>query len=275
MSTSNTLLALGGLGLGAAVGAGLYALLAKPTTVEVPVTKVEVIEKELSAEDLELLCSSTVQDDRGRLEDAQKEVLDLRAQLEAREKTLATAKAAVEKDATRRAAAAKKWKEMEAEIEQLKTQLVQVEEERDALTVQLKETVKELQSQIKETARQRTRAETYKKESHHNLWTTFEADAKVQICDWGSRRRHEKCHEAVDSAIANFEDRFLECVDTFQATPTLVQAEGRKAVLPVNAAWLSEDDRFTRKGWYVQFCDPSLPEAGGAASDRAELAAPE
>lgn len=271
MSTSNVLLALGGLALGAVAGVALYAAMSEPERVEVP--RIEVIEKELTPEQLEALCSETVKDDREALADAQTRFKDLESTLAAKEAELAEAKKQVETDANRRAAAAKKWKEMEAEIEQLKAQLVVVEQERDELTVKLKETVQELNAQIKETERQRTRAEKYKSESQQNLWTTFEAQAKVEICDRGSRRRHEKCHEAVDQAVASFHDRFMICVDTYQATPTLIQAE-RGAELPQNAAWLNDDNRFTKRGWYIQFCDPTLPEAGGEAADREGMAPP-
>jgi hypothetical protein len=50
-------------------------------------------------------------------------------------------------------------------------------------------------------------------------------------------------------------------VDTYQSVPVLKQA-GKSDALPKYAARLSQENKFTKKGWYVLFCDPTLPEAG-------------
>ncbi|MCB9761034.1 MAG: hypothetical protein H6739_14440 [Alphaproteobacteria bacterium] len=274
MSNNNLVLAIGGLVIGVVAGAGVYALTSSPETVTV--NEVHEVEKELTAEELEALCSDQLAGERATLQTAQAKVVDLQSQLDAREAELAKMKEGAEKDEAKRAAAAKKWREMEAEIETLRSQLAEAEQERDSLLVELKETVVKLEAQIKETERQTQRAERYKAESHQNLWTTFMAEAKVDICDRGTRRRHDKCHEAVDEAMdaAGVKDRFIECVNTWQATPVLMQAD-RKEQLPEYAVWLNEDSRFTNKGWFIQFCDPTLPEAGeGEAADRAGIAPP-
>ena len=58
-------------------------------------------------------------------------------------------------------------------------------------------------------------------------------------------------------------------VDTFQAVPVLRKADDKDDVkLPTYATWLPEDNKFTRKGWYVIFCDPTLPEAPDADLER-------
>ena len=98
-------------------------------------------------------------------------------------------------------------------------------------------------------------------ESTTNLWSAFVANSKVKICNRGSKRRHEKCHAAVEEALANtMRARFTVCVDTYQSVPVLKKAEKGEA-LPRYGAKLSEDNKFTKKGWYVLFCDPTLPEA--------------
>jgi hypothetical protein len=30
---------------------------------------------------------------------------------------------------------------------------------------------------------------------------------------------------------------------------------------------LADDNKFTKSGWVIVFCDPTLPEAGGGAED--------
>ena len=54
--------------------------------------------------------------------------------------------------------------------------------------------------------------------------------------------------------------RFTVCVDTYQSVPVLKQANKGEA-MPRYSAKLSQDNRFTKKGWYILFCDPTLPEA--------------
>lgn len=256
------ILGLAGLILGIGGGWGLHALLEEP--VQVVVTEPEIIKQELTAEEIEAFCEDEVQTERQALTTAQDRVVDLQATLDAREAELRQLQKDAEGDAEKRAAAARKWKEMEAEIERLTADLGSAEQERDQLLVQLKETVEALDAQIKETEHQRKRAERYKDESQVNLWSSFQYESKTKICNRGTTRRHEKCYEAVDDAMAGVETRFLECVDTYQSTPMLVHAERsdrRADNLPPFAEWLSEDTRFTNKGWYIQFCDPTLPEA--------------
>lgn len=259
---------IGGLILGIGAGYALHSFLADP--VEVIVSEPTVIKENLTAEEIAAFCEDEVKDERASLGTAQDKVTDLQSRLDAREAELVTLKKEAE---SKKAAAGAAWAEMkkkveslEAEVATLETQLQEAETERDELLVELKETVVALEKQIKETQKQKERGDKYKAESHQNLWTTFAAEAKVNICDRGTRKRHEKCHDAVTEALAksSVQNKFLDCVDTNQATPVLVQADrdDRKSNnLPPFAQWLDDDSRFTNKGWYVQFCDPTLPEA--------------
>lgn len=259
---------VGGLVLGLGVGYVLHGFLADP--VEVIVSEPTVIKENLTAEEIAAFCEDEVKGERAALGTAQDKVTDLQARLDARNAELETLRQETEQ---KKAAAGAAWKEMkeklatmEAEVARLETELQAAEQERDELLVELKDTVVKLERQIKETQRQKERADKFKAESHENLWTTFSAEAKVEICDRGSRRRHEKCHEAVDQALtgALVKQRFMDCVDTNQATPSLVQADRtdrKNDTLPPFAEWLDDDARFTNKGWYVQYCDPTLPES--------------
>ncbi|MEL6348151.1 MAG: hypothetical protein AAFV53_33895 [Myxococcota bacterium] len=202
------------------------------------------------------------------LQASQDKVVDLEQQLADRESELAEMKAQDEQDAARRAVAVQRWKEMEAEIARLQNELAKAESERDQLRVELKEKTEELNTaladldkQIAETKRVRGRALAYKKANTTNLWFAFTNDAKVQICDKGSRSAHKRCHEAVDTFFSSrSRQRFDACVNTQQAMPVLRKAK-RGQDLPTNGVALPEDNRFTKKGWYVLYCDPTLPEA--------------
>jgi len=216
-NASPLLLGAAGLLAGAAVGYAVKHLTTDP--VAIVVQQPEVVKQELSPEELENLCSEPLDDERMNLAKAQAKVVDLQAQLQARESELGKLKGQVEVDEQKRAAAARRWKEMESEIEQLKTDLAQAESERDEVMVELKTTIRKLERQIRETEKAKAEADFYKNESTVNLWSAFVAQAKVEICDRGTRKRHEKCHEAVAGALDKMsKDRFRECVDTYQAT---------------------------------------------------------
>jgi len=226
----------------------------------------EVMKQELSEQELLALCDSTTEDVRDSLNNAQQKVLDLQSQLDAKEKELTDMKAQDEKDEARKAAAAKKWKAMEQEIADLEVRLAQAESERDQLRTELQDTLVKLDHEIAEKEKAVKLAKKYKRESVDNLWTAFTANAKVEICDKGTRKRHENCHEAVDSAIASQQTRFTECVEKYDTIPVLKQGDA-KSEIPAFADWVNPDSKyvntgvFNKQSWYVIYCDPTLPEA--------------
>ncbi len=255
------------LTLGMGVGYGVNAMTSD--SVKVVMSEPTVIKQELSDEELAELCADETRDERTALTGAQARVDTLQEQLAQRENEIEAMRAETEKNRARSAEATAKYREMEerlaeaeAQVEDLTMRLAMAEAERDEALVELKETVEALNDQIEQTESARKVARKYKRQSVRNLWAAFVAESKVAICDRGSRKRHAKCHAAVDEALgSSVKDRFTHCVNSNQATPALVKGD-RKADLPTYASMLSEDSRFTNKGWYIQFCDPSLPEAG-------------
>lgn len=240
-------------------------------------TPTRVIKERLTEAELLEICNELIEDGQTKAMNAQARVADLQAQLAEKEATLEAMKAEDIKDDKKRAAATKKWRAMEAEIEALSTQLESAEQERDQLRTELKQTLVELDKQIVQTKKfkekatvYRRKAIHYKAESTRNLWTGFVSNAKVEICDRGSKRRHDKCHESVEAAFtSDIEGRFVECVDTYQAEPVLRQLE-KKEAMPAFAVSLADDNKFTKKGWIVLFCDPTLPEAGDKLLEEAD-----
>lgn len=255
-----------GCGIGAAVGYVAHATFAADDKVIIP--PAAVIKAEISDEDLASLCEELTDDEATKAREAQNRVESLQTQLQAKEAELAQLKQEAEGDEQKRQAAARKWRAMEAEIEELRETLTVAEQERDEARKELKETIVKLDKQIKKSNRLKKKAEVfrekakeYKSESTQNLWSSFKNDAKVQICDRGTRKRHEKCHDSVNAAFdARMRDQFTVCVDTYQAVPVLKKAE-KDEQLPQFASWLDDEEKFT-KDWYVIFCDPTLPEAG-------------
>ncbi len=266
----------GGVVIGVIIGYFGKSLLSEPAVVVPPV---QVIQEKISDEDLANLCAELTADQKTKAVEAQKKVETLQQQIAEKERELARYKEQAKKDEKRRAAAAKKWKAMEDEIASLRIQLAAAIEERDEVKkeldrtiAELKKTSRKLDEQIRETQKQKARAEHYKAESTQNLWAAFLANAKVEICDRGTRKRHARCHEAVEQAFdQDMRARFTTCVDTWQAVPVLKQAPKRKDFqLPQFAEWLPDDNKFTKKGWYVIYCDPTLPEATDVMSAPSE-----
>lgn len=263
--------AIVGLAAGLAAGAIGAVLLAPPKVVQAPP---EVIKQELSKEELLAICDDTNQDVREALTTAHRKVIDLEGQLEEKEAALTALQKESEGDEARRAAAAKKWNAMEEEIASLRIALAKAEEERDQLMVELKDTVAKLENEIVQKEKAVRIAKKYKKESVENLWKAFSADAKTQICDHGSRKRHENCYGSVESSLVPHMDRFKECVQTYASVPVL-KVDDRDQGLPQHAAWLDPDSKYLTEGglggkknaWYVLFCDPSLPEATVSADE--------
>lgn len=257
---SSTPLAIAGLLIGAlsggVVGWIAHSLTAEPQVVEKPTE----VKRDLTEEELLALCEEVTPDQKSKLLGAQRKVEDLEAMLAEKEALLTEMKAKQETDAARRQAAAKQWKEMEAEIERLKTERDTAVTERDALRTELQQTLKELDRQIKRAETFKAKAKEFKRKSTENDWNAFLAQAKIEICDKGTRKRHDKCHEAVEAALGpSVVSKFETCVDSYQARPELREA-AKGEELPVFAEWLPDDNKFTKKGFYIVFCDPTLPE---------------
>lgn len=249
---------LGGA-FGGAVGFIAHGMVTPPPAPPEP----QVIKEALTPDELADLCKDEVEPERKALLQAHDRVKSLESDIATKEAEIAQLKKDAEKDASRKEAASKKWKEMENEIASLRVQLAQATQERDQLMTELQSTIKELNTEIKARKKAEALAEHYKSESTENLWSAFTNNAKVEVCDRGTRKRHDKCHEAVEAAFAPaMKERFKTCVDTYQAVPVLKQIEKKTDTLPAFAEWLPDDNKFTNKGWYIIFCDPTLPEAG-------------
>lgn len=260
MSQSSTPLALAGLLIGALSG-GVVGWIAHSLTAEPQVVEKEVkVDRELTEDELLAMCEEVTPDQRSKVLGAQRRVEDLEATLAEKEALLSELKGTKETDEARRKAAAKQWKEMEAEIEQLKVERDTAVTERNELRTELNTTLKELDHQIKRAETFKVKAKEFKKKSTKNDWAAFDAQAKLEICDKGSRKRHANCHDAVEAALGpSVRAKFETCIDTYQARPELHQAE-KGQELPAFAEWLPDDNKFTKKDWYIVFCDPTLPE---------------
>lgn len=251
-----------GIGVVGILIGGLVGYVAHSTLSPMQEITVEtnVIEKELTDEDLEALCAELTDTERNTVLTVQAEVKSLQEQVGEREAELLKLKTKIKNADIGRKAAKKRWEELEKEIALLHVRLAAAEQERDELKVELQDTLKELNIQVKLTKKYKAKAKKYRRESTENLWSAFQAEAKVSGCDRGTKRRHGKCHESFDLAMTpKLKERFRNCVDTYQAVPVL-KKKNRDDELPGFSVYLNEESRFT-EDWYIIFCDPTLPEA--------------
>jgi len=250
--TAAIFLAIAAILLGLIAGTIGHSIFSEPVVVIPPP---EVIKEELTETELRALASDLIATEQDRAQQAIERVQTLQEELAFKEAELEKFKNAKAKNTARRG-------QLQEEIAFLQIQLASAEEERESLRKELKQTIKELDFQVVQTKNFKRKAKQYKMESTTNLWGAFLANSKVKICDRGTRKRHEKCHDAVEDALnSQMRGRFTVCVDTYQSVPVLKQAQ-REDPLPRYAARLNEENKFTKKGWYILFCDPTLPEAG-------------
>ena len=245
-----------GTSLSGLVGYMAHSYFVEPVVVMPPP---EVIKEELTEEELRELAEDLLATEKDKALTAQARVRTLQEELAAKEAELSKLKKKAKSDGV---ASGKAKSRLNEEIAFLRVQLAAAEAERDELRKELKQTVKELDFQVAQSKKFKRKAKHYKMESTSNLWSAFVANAKTKICDRGTRKRHAKCYAAVDSAMGStIRGKFTRCVDTYQSVPVLKKKAKKSQSLPRYSKELPRDNKFTKKGWYVLFCDPTLPEA--------------
>jgi len=211
--------------------------------------------------DLEQLCAARVASStESAAIEAQDRVDGIADRLAAREAELTRLEAEMRNDDKRAKAAKSERARLVDEISGLKGTLSEAEKTRDDARAELVATLKQLDTQIEAAEKARQDADHQRARAQRGEWSAFMSDAKNRICDRGSRKRHARCHDAVESALAgSLRGRFEACTQGEQAVPELRHLDKGDA-LPDFAEPIPDDRAFTTKGWAVVFCDPDLPE---------------
>jgi hypothetical protein len=239
------------------VGYIAHSYFAEPVVVMPPP---EVIKEELTEDELRELAEDLILSEKDKALNAQARVRTLQEELAAKEAELQTLKKTSKKSAK---SSGKARSRLNDEIAFLRVQLASAESERDQLRKELKQTVRELDFQVAQSKKFKKKAKHYKMESTANLWSAFVENAKNKICD---RRYYfgkpTKCYEAVRGVMgSSIRAKFTRCVDTYQSVPVLKKKSKKSGRLPSHSTTLPKDNKWTKKGWYILFCDPNLPEA--------------
>jgi len=250
---------------GIIVGGGLVFFInkANPTEVLVP--------RDLTAAELEAACAPSVADKARDLEEAHEKVRNLNADIATKEAKVAELEAEMAGRAERGRALVAELERAKSELEEMKVQLEEAVAEKERLfeeltvtTAKLEETEVALEEQIVKTERAQEDALT-------NKWYRFINDSQLEICERGNRKKLGKCRETIQAKLQEPErrDKFAHCVRSRQATPVVREIE-KGAVLPEFAEWIDQEDKIS-KDWYVDLCDPTLPEAEDGFWDEEHL----
>ncbi len=215
-------------------------------------------------DELDAACAPEVAEVQDELTTAQVRVNEL-------ERTAAEKEGQVQELEARIARGAEVGKELraelarvKAELEETKEQLAVAIEEKEQLLVELRETEQELE-ETKETLVVRTQErDDAREDALYNRWDDFLGDAQLEICEQGNRKKLGNCRESVMAALAtdSRRDRFAHCIRSGQAQPMVRELE-KDVELPQYSEMMDEEIKQV-KGWFVEFCDPTLPELDGA-----------
>lgn len=111
-----------------------------------------------------------------------------------------------------------------------------------------------------------TKTQFAENDAMQQKWWRFLADAQLSVCEKGNRKKLGACRETVQARLSErtTQQRVIHCVRSKQATPTVNELE-KDAKLPRYAVYIDQENKVT-KDWYIQLCDPTLPEASGLDS---------
>lgn len=245
------LLAAAAIGMG---GLGTGWALRSPDTVEVQVTRAP------TAEELADACMPEVEAVADELATAQDRVASLERIAAEQQGHVAALEAKIARGAEAGSALRAELAATKAELAETREQLAAAEQEKERLLADLRHTEQVLEETQQELVVTREQRDDAREEALYNRWDDFLSDAQLEICDKGNRKKLGDCRSVVMAAIDTPErqDRFAHCIRSGQAAPS-VHERIDDAELPQFSEMLNEEAREVR-GWYVEFCDPTLPE---------------
>lgn len=236
------------------VGAGSVA-----TRMFVPRVVTQTVERPPTALELAQACPAeapapapeAAPDLHRQLDMATAQVDDLTSEIKDKQTKIAD----LEREMARRASAGadlvKQLGDAKQELVIVKKRLTEALANEDLLQAELTTTSQALDTQKKTTAEVRT-------ELVDTKWESFVEKSQLDVCERGTRKRVGHCRQDVVAALDDdIHQQFTHCLRAGQEPPDI--HEGVKE-LPTFSQWLTPSDRDV-KGWYVQLCDPSLPES--------------
>jgi hypothetical protein len=249
LMTGAVALAIGGL-LGLAVG-----------WVAKPAEKVEVsVPRDMTAEELLAACLPAMQKNATELEEAQNKVVFLTKEVDDREARVVELEAEMARRSDRGRSLVAELEQAKRDLEEARAELEVVKADRERLVVELTQTKEQLAETEGALTTQKGLTERAKEDALVNKWYRFIHTAQLEVCDKGGRNKLGNCREDLQAALMTNprRDKFAHCVRSGQATP-MVREMSKGESLPDFSEMIDEEQKPT-KGWYVLFCDPTLPE---------------
>ncbi len=239
--------------------------------------------KTASLAELQLVCEPVVAEQKTQLARVKDEISDLKVQVADREAQVAALRAELEireKKGGRPSStgpgagriASLDTGALNAELAHAKEQLAEAKLQVQMLTQvkdqlvdqltrtqqKLAQTEADLQAQVAITEVLRDENVTLKDDVIVQRWFRMITEAQLDICEKGGKKKTEDCREAVVAEVSKAKREFVHCIRSNQATPSVLELEKGKA-LPHFARMLDPDNKHL-SGFYLQMCDPTLPE---------------
>lgn len=218
--------------------------------------------KSASLADLQLMCEPVVDDQVAKIAGVRAEISALEAEVLEREAQVDALRGQV---AARDAEAEAKLADATASLASARRQLRTLNEVKEQLVEQLtltKErlvrTEANLQDQVAVSEALRDENFDLRDDVIVQRWFRVLNDAKLKICEKGSKKKTEACREAVSAELSAIKREFVHCIRSNQAAPSVEQLQ-KGAELPHFARTFDPENKLLA-GWYLQMCDPTLPE---------------
>lgn len=242
--------AIAALVVGAVLGVAIGLVVKPAKEVE------KLVPRDLTAAELAAACAPTLEETVGKLEKAETKVQTLEREVNernARVQELETAQ-------KRSGGPSRELLQARKDLEEARAQLAIAQEEKAALMVELTATKQQLAVTEEALEEQKELTQDAREDALVNKFFRFVNDAQLEICEKGSRKKMGNCRTDVQAALQSNvrRDKFSHCVRSGQATPTVKEIE-KGQTLPQFSEWVNEEEK-TTKGYYVLFCDPTLPE---------------
>ncbi len=246
--------AIAGLVVGILLG-GLFGWTVKDPVVQVQATA--------SIADIGELCAPVVEDVKTKLDLANGRVAALTDAVSAGEREVAELKSAINKRKKNGASLSRQLRRAKEELAQVKLELEEVVAEKERLIDELTETQEVLASTHRKLKKQVKATKRAQDDALTNKWYRFLDESQLEICERGNRKRMGDCRQRVLGILGQdkIRDKFSHCERSGQAVPRVSEL-GKDESLPAFSYFMNRDDKIV-KGWYVHFCDPTLPERGG------------
>ena len=222
--------------------------------------------KTASLAELQLVCEPVVEEQKSQLTKIKSEISVLEIEVADKEAQVASLREQLEGKGTQDTAAIeRKLAKARGQLAEAKLELRLLAEVKEQLVEQLARTQERLAEAEEDLQQQATVTEVLRDENVDlqddvvvQRWFRLVNEAQLQVCEKGSKRKTESCRDAVRMELAKVKREFVHCIRSKQATPSVeLLAKGKG--LPHFARMLDQNNRYLA-GYYLQMCDPTLPE---------------